>query len=185
MGRGVMARESARRQVRAEEVERLKERLRGAKSLILTDYRGLTVAQITELRRALRESQAEYRVVKNSLTQRAAHELGIQELDRYLEGPTAVAFTSGDLVATAKTLNAFSKKAPVLQVKAGLVDGRVVPREEVLAMAELPPREVMLARLVGLMMAPLQGLGAVLSGSLRGFVVGLDQVRQKKEASGG
>jgi large subunit ribosomal protein L10 len=180
-----MVQVSARRQTRVEEVERLKARLRQAKSMILTDYRGLTVAQITELRRALRESAAEYRVVKNSLTQRAARELGIPGLDQYLEGPTAVAFASGDLVATAKTLTAFSKRAPVLQVKAGLVDGQVLPREEVLAIAELPPREVLLARLMGFMVAPLQGLGAVLAGSLRGFVVGLDQVRQKKEESGG
>ena len=88
-----MVQVSARRQARVEEVKRLKERLREAKSLILTDYRGLTVAQITELRRVLRESQAEYRIVKNSLTQRAAHELGVQDLDQYLQGPTAVAFT--------------------------------------------------------------------------------------------
>jgi large subunit ribosomal protein L10 len=181
----VMGRISAKRQARVAQVERLKERLRDARSLILTEYRGLTVAEITELRRALREGAAEYRVVKNSLTRRAAHELGIQELDRYLEGPTGVAFSAGDLVAAAKILAAFSKRAPVLQVKAGLVDGRVFPREEVLAMAELPPREVMLARLMGLMVTPLQGLGAVLSGSLRAMVVGLDQVRQKKEGSAG
>lgn len=179
-----MVRVSARRQARVEEVERLKERLRETKSLILTDYRGLTVAQITELRRVLREVSAEYRVVKNSLTQLAAHELGIQELEPYLEGPTAVAFAAGDPVATAKLLTAFSKKVPVLQVKAGLVEGRILPREEVLAMAELPPREVMVAWLMGLMVAPLRGLGGVLAGSLRGLVVGLDQVRQKKTASG-
>ena len=180
-----MVRASAKRQARIEKVERLKERLRDAKGLILTEYRGLTVAEITEVRRALRAGAAEYRVVKNSLTQRAADELGIQELARYLKGPTAVAFTSGDPVAAAKILTAFSKKTPVLQVKAGLVDGRVLPREEILAMAELPPREVMVARLMGLMLAPLRGLGAVLSGSLRGIVVGLDQVRQKKEGSQG
>lgn len=180
-----MVRPSIRRQARIEEVERLKERLREAKSLILTDYRGLTVAEITDLRRALREASAEYQVVKNSLTQRAARELGIQDLDPYLQGPTAVAFTSGDLVATAKALTAFSKKAPVLKVKGGLVDGRVLPRDEVLAIAELPPRTVLLSRLMGLMMAPIQGLGSVLSGTLRGFVVGVDQVRQKKEQRGG
>lgn len=176
-----MVRVSARRQARVEEVERLKERLRDAKSMVLTDYRGLTVAEITALRQALREVSAEYRVVKNSLAQLAAQELGIVELERYLKGPTAVAFGSGDLVATAKILTAFSKKAPVLQVKAGVVDGQLLPREEVLAMAELPPREVMLARLLGVMAAPLRGLVTVLSGSLRGLVVGLDQVRQKRE----
>lgn len=176
---------SPRRQARVDEVERLKERLRESKNLILTEYRGLTVAEITELRRALRDASAEYQVVKNSLTQRAARELGIQELDPHLKGPTAVAFTAGDLVATAKVLTTFSKKVPVLKVKAGLVDGRVLPRDEVLAIAELPPREVMLARLMGLMMAPLQGLGSVLAGTLRGFVVSVDQVRQKKEESGG
>lgn len=176
-----MDRVSARRQARVEEVERLKERLRGAKSMVLTDYRGLTVAEITALRQALREASAEYRVVKNSLTELAAQELGIRDLERYLKGPTAVAFGSGDLVATAKVLTVFSKKTPVLQVKAGVVDGQILPREEVLAVADLPPREVMLARLVGVMAAPLRGLVAVLSGSLRGLVVGLDQVRQKRE----
>lgn len=176
-----MVRVSARRQARVEEVERLKERLRDAKSMVLTDYRGLTVAEITALRQALREASAEYRVVKNSLTQLAAQELGIEKLERYLKGPTAVAFGSGDLVATAKILTAFSKKAPALQVKAGVMDGQLLPREEVQAMTELPPREVMLARLLGVMAAPLRGLVTVLSGSLRGLVVGLDQVRQKRE----
>jgi large subunit ribosomal protein L10 len=182
---GVVVRVSAKRQARIEEVERLEARLRSAKSLILTEYRGLTVAEITELRRALRSGSAEYHVVKNSLTQRAADALGIQGLGPYLVGPTAVAFTSGDAVAAAKILTAFSKRIPVLRVKAGLVDGRVLPREEILAMAELPPREVMVARLMGTMVAPLQGLGAVLSGSLRAMVVGLDQVRRKKEGSAG
>lgn len=180
-----MVRVSAKRQARGEEIERLKERLRKAKSMVLTDYRGLTVADITALRQALREASAEYRVVKNSLTQRAIRDLGIGELEPYLKGPTALAFSSGDLVATAKVLTAFSKKLPVLQVKAGLIDGQVFPREEVLAMAELPPREVMVARLVGVMAAPLRGLLATLSGPLRGLVVGLDQVRQKREQSEG
>ena len=180
-----MVRVSAKRQARGEEVERLKERLRGAKSMVLTEYRGLTVAEITALRQALREASAEYRVVKNSLTQLAAQDLGIGELECHLKGPTAVAFSSGDLVATAKVLITFSKKVPVLQVKAGLADGQVLPREEVLAMAELPPREVMLARLVGVMAAPLRGLVITLAGSLRGLVVGLDQVRQKREQSEG
>lgn len=179
-----MDRVSARRQARVEKVERLKEKLREAKGFILTDYRGLTVAEISEIRRVLRKAAVEYRVVKNSLTKLAAREVGMQELERYLEGPTAVAFTSEDPVATAKMLVAFSKRVPVLQIKAGLVDGRVLPREEVLALAELPPREVMLAHVVGLMVAPLQGLASVLSGSLRGFVIGMDQVRQKKEGSG-
>ncbi|MFQ5532907.1 MAG: 50S ribosomal protein L10 [Candidatus Methylomirabilales bacterium] len=176
---------SARRQARAEEVKRLTGRLREATSVILTDYRGLTVAQVTELRRALREASAEYRVVKNSLTQLAARELGIQELDRYLEGPTAMALSHGDLVAAAKILTTYSKKVPVLQIKAGLVDGRILPKEEVVALAELPPREVLVGRLMGLMVAPLRGLVGGLSSSLRGFVVGLDQVRQKREGIGG
>lgn len=180
----MMSRVSAKRQARIEAVERLKERLRSAKSVILTEYRGLTVAEITELRQALREGAAEYRVVKNSLTRRAADELGIQGLTPYLAGPTAVAFASGDPVATAKILSAFSKRTPVLQVKAGLVGGRILPREEVLAMAELPPREVLVARLLGLMVAPLCRCGAVLSGPLRGFMVCLDQARQKRERSG-
>lgn len=179
-----MDRVSARRQARVEKVERLKEKLREAKGFILTDYRGLTVAEISELRRALRKAAVEYRVVKNSLAQLAAREVGMQGLERYLEGPTAVAFTAEDPVATAKMLATFSKRAPILQIKAGLVDGRVLPREEVLALAELPPREVMLARMVGLMVAPLQGLASVLSGSLRGFVIGMDQVRQRKEGRG-
>jgi large subunit ribosomal protein L10 len=176
---------SVKRQARVAAVERLKERLRTAKSVILTDYRGLSVAEITELRRALRDGAAEYHVVKNSLTQRAAHELGMVDLTPYLQGPTAAAFAAGDVVATAKILTTFAKRTPILQVKAGLIDGRVLPREEVLAIAELPPREVLLGRLLGLMVAPLRGLGGVLAGQLRSLLVGLDQVRQKREQHGG
>src|SRR3970040_944750 len=108
---GVMVRVSAKRQARIGGVERLAARLRSAKSLILTEYRGLTVAEITELRRALRGGSVEYHVVKNSLTQRAADALGIRGLAPYFVGPTGVAFTSGDPVAAAKIPTAISERA--------------------------------------------------------------------------
>jgi len=165
---------SARRQVRIAEVEELKAKLRGARGFILTDYRGLTVAEITELRRELRKVLVEYRVVKNTLASLATQELGMEELQPYLAGPTAVAIGYGDLVAATKVLSTFAKNTPALQIKAGLVDGRVLQKEEVVAIADLPSREVLRARIVGALQAPLTTLMGLLTAPLRELVYVLE-----------
>jgi len=164
-------------------VAELKEKLSSAKGAVLTDYRGLTVSQDTQLRRKLRESAVEYRVVKNTMTRIAASELGISDLNPFLEGPTAIAFSAVDPVAPAKIISQFSKDNKVLEIKAGLVEGKVIDVDGVKALASLPPREVLLAKLCGTMQAPIAGLVNVLQGNIRNLVYALEAVRKSKESA--
>jgi len=164
-------------------VAELKEKLSSAKGAVLTDYRGLTVSQDTQLRRKLRESAVEYRVVKNTMTRIAASELGISDLNQFLEGPTAIAFSAVDPVAPAKIISQFSKDNKVLEIKAGLVEGKVIDVDGVKALASLPPREVLLAKLCGTMQAPIAGLVNVLQGNIRNLVYALEAVRKSKESA--
>lgn len=166
-------------------VSELKEKLSSSKGAVLTSYRGLTVAQDTKLRRKLREAGIEYRVVKNTLTRIAANEVGIEGLDQYLEGPTAIALSDKDPVAPAKVLTDFIKenKLQAIEVKAGLVEGKVVDAGGVKALASLPPREVLLAKALGSMQAPITGLVTVLSGNIRNLAYVLEAIRQQKESA--
>lgn len=163
-------------------VAELKEKLSGAQAVVFTDYRGLTVKKATELRRRLRQAGVEYRVVKNTLTSRAAQEAGLHDLDQYLTGPTAVAFGTADPVAPAKVLMAFAKDNKELTVKGGVLQGRTIGFDEVKALAELPSREVLLSQVLAGMQAPLAGMARVLSGTLSGFVYALDAYRRQREA---
>lgn len=166
-------------------VTELKEKLSNTKGAVLTNYRGLTVAQDTKLRRAFREAGVEYRVVKNTMTRIAASEVGIQGLDTYLEGPTAIALSFTDPVAPAKVLADFVKenKLQALEVKAGLVEGKVIDAKGVKALASLPPKEVLVAKLLGSMQSPIVGLVNVLQGSIRNLVYALEAVRKQKESA--
>lgn len=164
-------------------VAEVREKLSRTKGAVLTNYRGLTVSQDTKLRRALREAGIEYRVVKNTMTRIAANEIGLQGLDTYLEGPTAIAFSYADPVAPAKIISDFIKenKLQVMEIKAGLVEGKVVDAEGVKALASLPSREVLLAKMLGSMQSPISGLVNVLQGTIRNVVYALDAVRKQKE----
>ena len=166
-------------------VAELKEKLTGAKGAVLVNYRGLTVAQDTKLRRQLREAGVDYRVVKNTMTRIAAQEAGLEGLDVYLEGPTAMAISTTDPVAPAKIITDFVKehKLQVLEVKAGLVEGNVIDENGVKALASLPSREVLIAKMLGSMQSPITGLVNVLQGSIRNLVYTLDAVRQQKESA--
>ena len=166
-------------------VAELKEKLTGAKGAVLVNYRGLTVAQDTKLRRQLREAGVDYRVVKNTMTRIAAQEAGLEGLDAYLEGPTAMAISTTDPVAPAKIITDFVKehKLQVLEVKAGLVEGNVIDENGVKALASLPSREVLIAKMLGSMQSPITGLVNVLQGSVRNLVYALDAVRQQKESA--
>jgi large subunit ribosomal protein L10 len=163
-------------------VAELKEKLGSVKGAVLADYRGLNVADATKLRRNLREAGIEFRVVKNTMTRIAAQEVGIQGLDTYLEGPTAIAFGFQDPVAPAKIIAEFAKGNKNLVIKAGIVEGKVVNDEGVKALAELPPREVLIAKMLGSMQAPITGLVNVLQGNIRNLVYALEAVRKQKEA---
>lgn len=163
-------------------VAALKEKLTKARGAVVADYRGLTVAQDTVLRRKLREAGVEYRVVRNTFTRIAVRELGLEEMLPYLEGPTSLAVSFTDPVAPAKVLSEFAKENKDFTIKAGLVEGKVIDLEGVKALASLPSREVLLAKLLGSMQAPLSGLVNVLQGSIRNLVYVLDGVRRQKEA---
>lgn len=160
----------------------IKEKLESSKGVVVTDYRGLNVANVTELRKKLRDAGVEYKVVKNTLTKIAAQQLGLEGLDPFLEGPTAIAFGMEDAVAPAKVIAEFSKDHKELEIKAGVLEGKVIGVNEIKALAELPSREVLLAKLLGGMQSPLYGMANVLQGNLRNLVYVLDAVRQKQEA---
>jgi large subunit ribosomal protein L10 len=137
-------------QAKAAVIEEITERFQKSSAAVLTEYRGLTVAQLTELRRSLGEGSS-YAVVKNTLTKRAADSVGYSELAPLLNGPTAIAFIEGDPVEGAKALRDFAKANPLLVVKGGVVDGRTVDASEVTRLADVEPREVLLAKLAGAM----------------------------------
>lgn len=168
---------------KVQQVETIRAWLKQAVAAILTDYRGLNVGELVQLRSKLREAGSDYRVVKNTLLQRAAEGLGITGLEPYLEGPTAVAISRGDPVAPAKVLQEFIRQMRKLEIKGGLVEGRIITAEQVKALAEMPSKPQMQARLLGTLQGPLYGLAGVLVGLQRNLVYGLDQIRRQKEAA--
>jgi large subunit ribosomal protein L10 len=166
------------------EVEALEKRLRSATVVILTDYRGLSVAEISTLRSRLRGVRFEYRVAKNTLLNRAAEKVGVVDLSTFLSGPTAVVFGRDDPGVPARLLLEFIRQYRKLEIKGGLVDGQVLNAEAVQSLATLPTKPELLARVVGAVQAPLRGLVTVLSGPPRGLVTVLDALRKRREENG-
>ena len=162
-------------------VDELKSLLAGAKVTMLADHRGLSVSELTELRKLLRQQAVDLRVVKNSLAKLAARGTDLQQLEPHLAGPTALVVGRGDPALPAKLLASYAKTKPSLQIKAGFVEGKVLDKQDALALAELPPREVLLAKLAGIMQFPLLGFVVVLQGPLRSLLMALKAVTEKKE----
>jgi len=154
-------------------VDEIRTKLVDADAAILTEYRGLTVSELANLRGALRPAATEYKVFKNTLARRAAEEAGLADLSSFLEGPTAIAFVSGDAVGAAKAIREFAKGAPALVVKGGLLGGRVLTAGDVDALADIEPREVLLARLAGGFQAPLVKAAGLFQAFTRNFAYGL------------
>lgn len=154
-------------------VSAISEKLQKSQSTILVDYRGLTVAEVTELRKSLREAGIEFKVYKNSMVVRAAEENNLNELAEHLTGPTAIAFSNEDVVAPAKILNDFAKKHEALEIKAGVIEGRIASLEEVKALAELPSREGLLSMVLSVLQAP-----------IRNFALATKAVAEQKEEQG-
>ncbi len=163
-------------------VSDLKAKFQRAKGIVLADYRGLNVKKTTELRRKLREAGVEYKVVKNTLAQRAARDANF-DIDRLLTGPSAMAFGYEDPVAPAKVIVEFARDNKELEIKGGILEGQPVGAESIKALASLPPREVLLARVASGMQAPISGMVQVLVGPLRKLVYVLNAVRTQKEAA--
>lgn len=153
-------------------------------TVFVSDYRGLTVAGLTELRGKLRESGARVKVVKNTLGGIAADRAGRDALRDLLSGPTAVTFCGDDVVAAAKTLSDFARTHPQLIVRGGVLQSSLINADGVKALASMPPREVLVAQVVGTIAAPLTGLVTVLQGTISGFVRVLNQVAEQRAAAG-
>jgi large subunit ribosomal protein L10 len=161
-------------------VAELTERFRGSNAAVLTEYRGLTVAQLTQLRANIKD-HATYTVVKNTLTKLAAREAGVTAFDGYLAGPSALAFVTGDPVEAAKGLRDFARANPQLVIKGGLLDGNPLSADEVRKLADLESREVLLAKLAGVMKASLTNAAYLFNAPLSQAVRTVDALRQKRE----
>ncbi len=163
-------------------VNEIADKLRNAQSTVVVDYRGLNVEEVTELRSKARELNIEYKVYKNSLVRFAAKEAGLEGLLEVLVGPTAVAFCESDAVAPAKLINDFAATHKALEIKAGVVEGKVLDVQGVKDLAELPPREVLVAKALGGLNAPIAGFANVLNANLKGLVVALNAIAEKQGA---
>lgn len=152
-------------------VNEIADKLRASATTVVADYRGLNVSQVTELRKQLREAGIEFQVLKNSLVRRATAAAELTELDEVLTGPTAIAFSREDAVAPAKILNDFAKKNEALEIKGGVVEGRVVDVEQIKALAALPSRDGLLSMLLSVLQAP-----------VRNFALAVKAVAEKQEA---
>ena len=174
----------ARKEQKAEQVEVLTEKLRKAKVALLTDYRGLTVTQLQELRSKLRTGDVEYRVVKNTLDRRAAEAAGVSALQSELEGPVAIAFGYDDLSVPSRLINEFVRTTRLkLEVKGGLVEGRVFTPDQVKQLADLPSRETLIAQLMGTLQSPVGQLVGIMQTPVQQLVGVLDAYKTKLEAA--
>ena len=164
-------------------VDEIKENLSNAQSVVIIDYRGLTVEEVTQLRNNMRAQGAVYKVLKNTMIKRAADELGIEGLDAMLEGPTAVAFGIEDAVAPAKVIVDFAKaNKDRITIKGGLLDNKVIGLNQIKYLAELPSKEVLIAKLLGTLNAPITNFVGVLAGVPRAFVCALNAIKEQKDA---
>lgn len=157
--------------------------LKEAELIIVTDYRGLTVSAITNLRRQLREEQCRYRVSKNTLTKLACRRVGLEQLEQFLEGPTAIAYTNADPVGAAKVFLKFGKENEMFSARGGLLSGQLLHPEQLKALGEIPPKNVLLAQVCSGFQAPIYGLVNVLQGNIRNLVYTLEAVRAQKESA--
>ncbi|MDE3204004.1 MAG: 50S ribosomal protein L10 [Acidobacteriota bacterium] len=165
-------------------VEEVREHFSEANAAILTEYRGLTVKDLAGLRRLLRSNGGEYKIYKNTLVALAARQSGLADLEPLLEGPTAIAFVTGDAAAVAKTLRDYSRTNPLLVIKGGVLGDRVIGSPETAALADLPSREVLLAQLAGAIAAPMQQMAGLLQALPRNLAYGLAALRDKLESEG-
>src|SRR5919107_1246629 len=165
-------------------VEEIKQKLEGAQAAVLTEYRGLKVGELANLRASLRAADAEYKVYKNTLARRAAEEAGLTELISLLEGPTAITFVKGDAVAVAKALRDYSRTNAHLVVKGGILGTRIIQPNDITALADIEPREVLLAKIAGGFQAPLVKAAGLFQAFTRNMAYGMKALIDKRIAEG-
>ncbi len=160
-------------------VAEVTEKLTASDAALLTEYRGMSVKAMSELRRTLKSAGGEYKVYKNTLMRFAAHNAGIEDSDGMLTGSTAIAFVKGDVAAAAKALRDYAKINQALVIKGGVLAGKVISAEDVTALADLPPREVVLSQIAGLFQAPLSQMASLLEAVPRTFAYGIQALIDK------
>lgn len=170
------------REQKAATIEALAAEIGSAEAVFAVDYRGISVAQAADLRAKLREADASFRIVKNSLTERAADQVGAESLKALLSGPTALTFVRGDAALAAKALADQARATQLLPFKGGLMDGDVLDADQIRAISRLPSREVLYGQLVGIVASPISGLVRTLNALVGGLAVALGQVQTKKES---
>jgi large subunit ribosomal protein L10 len=173
-----------RKTSKADTVEAMRGIIAEQKGSVLAEYRGLTVAEITALRRKLREVDSEFKVVKNTLIRRAARESEFSQLEEYFVGPTAIGFTMSDPVSLAKAMREFAVGNKKIKLKAGYLDGKVLSPTEITSLAEVPPRDVLLTRLVVGLASPLTRLAQALSGPPQKLAYAMQSIYEKKSKQG-
>lgn len=161
-------------------VEEIVDNLNKSTSAVLTDYRGLTAGEMTELRKGLREAGMNFKIFKNTLATIAVKQAGLDELEQMLIGPTAIAFGYEDPITLAKLLNDFAKKHTALEIKGGVLENEIIDSAKVITLAKLPGREQLIAQFLGLLNQPIVRLVTALNKPIRDLVVSLSQVAQKK-----
>lgn len=161
-------------------VQEIEEKLKSASLVVFSDYRGLNVQEMTELREKLRISGVEIKVLKNTMTRFALRNAGYEEVADQLDGPNIVLFSNEDVVSPAKVLFDFVRPHPKLEIKFGLLEGQMVSAVKIKALADLPPREVLVAQVLGTMQAPISSFVRVLNANLTGLVRALDQIKEQK-----
>lgn len=169
---------------KVEAVAEIRKMFESAGSFFVTDYKGLNVADMTALRKKLRDNKVKYLIAKNTLIKLAAREAGVSDIDEHLLGPTAVAFTSDDPAAAAKILNDYYKDRELPRMKVFVVDSQVFQGTEITRLADLPPREILLSQLVAAIEAPLTSLVGALDGFFRELVGSVDALSEKRKTEG-
>ncbi|WP_419790806.1 50S ribosomal protein L10 [Staphylococcus chromogenes] len=159
-------------EAKKQHVDEIAEQLKSSVSTVFVDYRGLTVAEVTDLRKQLREAGVQYKVYKNTMLRRATEKAGIEGLDEYLAGPTAVAFTTEDVVAPAKVIAGFAKEHEALEIKTGVMEGSVISADQVKTVGSLPSHEGLVSMLLSVLQAP-----------MRNFAYAVKAVGESKEES--
>jgi len=161
-------------------IDEVKAKVASTTTAVVTEYRGLTVAEISTIRRQLRTLGADYKVFKNTLVRRAVEGTDAEPMTAFLEGPTAIAFVEGDVSAVAKALRDLAKSSPKLVLKGGVMDGRALNAKDLAALADLPPREVLLAQFAGALASPLRTMASLLKAVPQNFAYGLSALLDSK-----
>ena len=167
---------------KSQEISALTEQIGKASNAFLIDFKGITVPQVTELRKQVRETKSGYVVVKNTLALIALKDSPIVQMREQFNGPTAIAFNASDAVVLAKALTKFAKDVPAVQFKGALLNGQVVPADQIQAIANLPSREELVSKLLYVLQSPMRGLATVLQANIRNLAVVIDQIGKQKQA---